>query len=240
MSGWRSSRCSTSPGIDVLAAAHEHVVGAAHESIGAGGIAAEHVARDIPAVGRHDLAGLFRKVQIAGHVGGRADPEDTFVRIEPLRVHRANLDVGQGPSEHHVAFWPAVGMRSEHDRPGFGRPVGVRNHGVRERALDGVDEFLRGRCRTHADIAHSGEIGIRKRIVLADRHRKHGGHRSQPGDAEASDRLYVLARIELRQKHHARMRREHELRCAERIHVEKAARRRSGDRCRRARRATGS
>jgi hypothetical protein len=60
--------------IDVLAAAHEHVVGAADEGVGASGVAAEDIRRFVPPVGGQDLLRFRGQINIPGHVGRRADP----------------------------------------------------------------------------------------------------------------------------------------------------------------------
>jgi hypothetical protein len=80
-------------GIDVLAAAHEHVVGAADEEEEAVLVAAEHVAGAVEAVRRHGLGGDLGQLVIVGHQ--RAACRKHLV-IDFLSVAQAQLTSGCG------------------------------------------------------------------------------------------------------------------------------------------------
>ena len=105
--------------IDVLAAGHEHVVGAAEEIIEAVAVAAEHVAGAVEAVGRerrrqvgpvviaehHGRAFHFQRALLGDSAGSVVD--------EPQRDLRMRI------ADRHLRLRQAARMRAEHHRPGL-------------------------------------------------------------------------------------------------------------------------
>ena len=118
--------------IDVLAAAHEHVVGAADESVGAAVVAPEHVAGLVPAVAGQDLPGLLGQIEVAGHVGGRANPQLAFADFGAIGSDQTHLDTGLRPADREVRLCVSR-PRAERDRTGFRRAVGDDDRCLRER-----------------------------------------------------------------------------------------------------------
>ena len=119
-------------GIDVLAAAHEHVVGAADEVEEAVLVAAEHVAGAVVAVRRHRLGRDLGQLVIVRHQRAALHLQHALVVVlDDLAVaHQAQLDLGMRVAGRQLGLRDALGMRAEHHGPGLGRAVAVADRGL--------------------------------------------------------------------------------------------------------------
>ena len=115
-------------------------------------------------------------------------------------------------------------MRSECNRTGLGRAIDEGDRRVRKTGLDVVEQLLRGRRRAHAHVLDGGEIEAGKRLALPDHQRQHGRHTREPRAVEPSHGFDIASRLEARQQHERRPRREREFRPAQAVHVEQGRR----------------
>ncbi len=186
--------------VDVLAAAHEHVVGAADEEVEAVGVAPHDVAGDVVAVRRHDRGGLLRQVQIAGHQRRRPHLQHALVRVEIVAGHQPHVDALDGIAERRdPAAAPRAGAGPKATGPDSVVPqpfvTGAPGNAALTRStsawVSGAEPMVTRRTDERSVAASaSGSWSTSASMV---------GTAGEPGAAVASDRLDVGARGEARQ-----------------------------------------
>src|SRR4029077_13793809 len=126
-------------GIDVLAAAAEHVVDAAAEIEEPILVLAEDVAGVQPSI-RELGAGDFRLVVIAEADIGASDEQFSLLGVAALRVDQPELDVRGGHTRTAARDRTAVDPRARR-AAAFGQSVTFRHLDVRKRALDRIEKL---------------------------------------------------------------------------------------------------
>ena len=178
--------------IDVLPAAHEHVVGPSHEVVEPVLVAPHDVAGAVVAVFRHHAGGLGGQVMIALHEGRGPELELALVGAAVAVADEPRADVLDGVPERDVRAREAAGMPgAEGDRAGLGRAVAIGDERAREDALHRLDQRLRERRRAHAHALDRAEIAPGQQVGLPRHQGEHGGHAGEPGAAVARDGLDV-------------------------------------------------
>ena len=122
-------------------------------------------------------------------------------------------------ADRHFRLRQPIRMRPEHDRPRFGRAIGVSDCGLRRRSVQRLHQALAHGRGAHAHELDAGEVGAREQVRLAEHHCDHRRHGGEPGRAVAAERLDIGARGELRQQHDGGVREAHEQAQRKRVHM---------------------
>ncbi len=181
--------------VDVLAAADEHVVGAADEVVETVGVAAADVARVEPAVLQAPRR-LLRQVVIGRHHARVAREQHAFIGAGV----EADLAARQWVADGRRRARLALRVIREHHRARLGYAVAVGGRRVRERAVERLEERGRGGRGADADEAHRALVGLGERRVVQDQV-EHGRHAGEARDPVAADGFHVEALVEAGQQH---------------------------------------
>ena len=184
-------------GIDVLAAAHEHVVGPAGEVVEAAAVAAHHVPGVVPAVAQLG-AGHLGQVQVLGEHRRGAHLEHPFVARSANQSH---FDIRQRIAERQERPRQPLGMVLEDRGAGFGRAVAVADRRLRKHLLHARHQRLGERRRADGHGLHRAQVERCEQLALAGHERKHGRDAAQERAAILGRSLQVRDRIKARHEH---------------------------------------
>ena len=203
-------------GVDVLAAAIEHVVGSTHEKVKSIRVAAHHIAGQVPAVA-HPGRGRLRLIQIT--MGQRRGAQRKDAIVGGRAVDEFASDVGQRVAERQRRPRPAIRVRPEDGRSGLRCAVAVLDLRVREHLMDLGKQRIRQWRRTDRHVAHAAQIEPLDEIALAHHQRI---HRRDPGKktaAVSSHGFQEASRVEARQQDHLHAIRKRDGNIEQSIHV---------------------